>query len=95
MLYWEIAKIQELAEKRNIVPVRLDITNYISIGVIALCGMWYIAIIRIITVAGAKVLEKAYADSALKVSQDATNWAKGKEAQESSKDNNTSAIGTV
>ncbi|MAI08482.1 MAG: hypothetical protein CMF61_05945 [Magnetococcales bacterium] len=95
LLYWELTKIRALAEKRNIVPVSLDITNYISIGFIALCGMWYFAVIRLIAIAGTKVLEQMCAESAFKVSQSATAWAAEKKAQADNADKNTSEIGKV
>ena len=95
LLYWETTIIHELAEKRNIVPVSLDITNYISIGFIALCGMWYFAVIRLITIAGTKVLAKMCYDSAFNVSQSAAAWAAEKDAQEGHTDKYTSEIGKV
>lgn len=95
LLYWEITKIRALAEKRNIVPVSLEITNYISIGIIALCGMWYFAVIRLIAIAGTKALEQMCTESALKVSQNATAWAAEKNAQADNADKNTSEIGKV
>ena len=95
ILYWEITKIRALAEKRNIIPISLDITNYVSIGIIALCGMWYFAVIRLIAIAGTKVLEQMCAESALKVSQSATAWAAEKNAQADNADKSTSEIGKV